>query len=147
MKIILLKDIPKVGKKYETKNIADGYAQNMLIPQGLAIAATPDAVKRIDLEKSRMIGEQKVNEELLTQNLREIEGKVVTLVERANEKGYLFAGIHKTELILKIQEQTRVQLSPDYIVLEKPLKETGEYTINVKVKEKTAKFKLIIKAA
>ncbi|MEY2664558.1 MAG: ribosomal protein large subunit ribosomal protein [Candidatus Parcubacteria bacterium] len=150
MKVIFLKDVPKIGKKYETKEIADGYAINMLIPKGVAIAATPAAVKRIDLEKARLMGEQKVHEELLMKNLKEIDGVSIVISEKANEKGHLFAGIHKPELILKIQQQTRVQIAPDYIVLDKPIKETGEYTIQVKAGDqanKTAKFKLTVKAA
>ncbi|MDB5259246.1 MAG: rplI [Candidatus Taylorbacteria bacterium] len=147
MKVIFLKDVPKVGKKYEVKNIADGYALNLLLPKGLAVAATPEVTKRIELEKARAIGEQKVHEELLAKNLSELDGKMITMSERANEKGHLFAGIHKDELIPVIQEQTRIQISAEHIVLEKPIKETGEYTIQIKVGEKSAKFKLVVKAA
>ena len=54
MKIILLKDISKLGRKYDTKTVSDGHAINLLIPQGLAIAATKDAVKRIESLKAAM---------------------------------------------------------------------------------------------
>ncbi len=47
MKVILLKDVPKVGHRHEVKNIADGFARNMLFPKGLAEVATPDAVRRV----------------------------------------------------------------------------------------------------
>ena len=147
MKVIFLKDVPKVGKRYETKNIADGYALNLLIPKGLAVAATPDAIKRIETEKARVDGERKVQEELLLQNLKGIEGATVTLVERANDKGHLFAGVHKTELIPQIEKQTRIQISPEYIVLDKPIKEVGEYPIEIRVGNKSAKFKLVVTAA
>lgn len=147
MKVIFLKDVPKVGKRYETKNIADGYALNLLIPKGLAVAATPDTIKRIETEKARMDGERKVQEELLLENLKGIEGATVTLVERANDKGHLFAGVHKTELIPQIEKQTRIQISPEYIVLDKPIKEVGEYPIEIRVGNKSAKFKLVVTAA
>jgi large subunit ribosomal protein L9 len=147
MKIILLKDVPKVGKKYETKEISEGYAVNLLIPRGLAIAATPAAIARIGTEKARMEGERKVQEELIAKNLKQLEGATITIAERANDKGHLFAGIHKTELIPQIEKQTRIQISPEYIVLEKPIKQTGEYTVQVKVGEKSAKFKLVVTAA
>ncbi|NDE68140.1 50S ribosomal protein L9 [bacterium] len=145
MKIILLKDIPKVGKRWDTKDIADGYALNMLIPKGLAIAATADAVKRVALEKARTAGEEKVQEQLLVKSLHDIDGATVTITEKGNEKGHLFAGIHKLELIPKILEQTKVKLSPEYIVLDKPIKTAGDHMIEIKVKDKTAKFKLVVK--
>lgn len=147
MKVILLKDVAKIGKRYETKDVADGYAVNLLIPRGLAIAATGDAVARINLEKSRMEGEQKIHDELLMKNLKAIDGAAVTITEKANEKGHLFAGVHKLELIPQILKQTRVQIDPDHIVLDKPIKEVGEYTIQVKAGDRSAKFKLIVAAA
>lgn len=147
MKIVFLKDIPKVGKKYETKNISDGYALNFLIPKGLAKAATPALLKQIELEKARDAGERKVHEDLLLKNLKEIDGKVVTILEKANEKGHLFAGLHKAEIVPKIAEQTHVQIHPDFIDLDKPIKEVGEFTIPIQVQDKKASFKLIVKAA
>ena len=86
MKIILLKDVPKVGKRYETKEISDGYALNLLIPKGLAVAATSDMVKKFELERSRDEGERKIRQELLLKNLKELEGVTVTMTEKANEK-------------------------------------------------------------
>lgn len=146
MKIIFLKDVPKIGKKYETKNVADGYATNLLIPKGLAIAATPDTTRRIELEKAKYAGDQKMQQELLEKTLGDIDGKTIKLIEKANEKGHLFAAVHKTELIPKIHEQTRIDINPDYIVLDKPIKQTGEHTIHLKVGDKSAKLKLVIEA-
>ncbi|MEI6057962.1 MAG: 50S ribosomal protein L9 [bacterium] len=146
MKVIFIKDVPKVGRKYETKNMADGYALNMLIPRGLAIAATPDAVKRIELIKSRDEGERRVSEELLMKNMKDLDGQTVTMTEKANEKGHLFAGVHKAEIIPAIEAQTRLQIAPEFIVLDKPIKEVGEHKIEVKIKDKGVKFTLVIKA-
>jgi large subunit ribosomal protein L9 len=146
MKVIFLKDVPKVGKKYETKNISDGYALNFLIPKGLAQAATKDALKRLEALKSKDEAAKKIQEDLLFKNLKEIDGKVVTLTEKANEKGHLFAGIHKAELIPAIESQTRVQIHPDFILLDKPIKEVGEHPVTVSVKDKKAVFTLEVKA-
>ncbi len=146
MKIVFLKDIPKVGKKYETKNISDGYALNFLIPNGLAVVASAAVMKRIELEKARDAGERKVHEDLLIKNLKEIDGATITMTEKANEKGHLFAGIHKAEIVPEIAKQTRVQIHADFIDLDKPIKEVGEFDINIKVQDKKAKFKLVVKA-
>ena len=146
MKIILLKDVPKVGKKYELKDISDGYALNLLIPRGLALVATAEAVKRIDLEKARDEGEKKLHQELLLNNLKELDGVTITMTEKANEKGNLFAGVHKLEIIPAIQKQTRLQIDAEHIILDKPIKEVGVHTIQVKVGDKSIKFSLDIKA-
>jgi large subunit ribosomal protein L9 len=145
MKVIFLKDVPRVGRKYETKNMADGYALNFLIPKGLAIIATAEAVKKVDLIKSRDEGARLVNEELMMKNLKDLDGKTVTMTEKANEKGHLFAGIHKTEIIPAVERQTRIQIAPEFITLEKPIKEVGEHKVEVKIKDKSAKFTLLIK--
>jgi large subunit ribosomal protein L9 len=145
MKIILLKDIPKVGRKYDTKEISDGYALNLLIPKGLAVSATPDVVKRIELEKARDEGEKKVKEELLLKNLSQLDGVTITMTEKANDKGHLFAGVHKLEIIPAIEKQTRLQIAPEHIVLEKPIKEVGVHEVQIKAANKTVKFNLDIK--
>jgi large subunit ribosomal protein L9 len=145
MKIILLKDVAKVGKKYDIKEISDGYALNLLIPKGLAVAATPDVTKRIELEKARDEGERKVHQELLAKNLKELDGITVSITEKMNDKGHLFAGINKLEIVQAIQKQTRLQIDPEYIVLDKPIKEAGVVAITVKANNTSAKFNLEIK--
>ena len=86
MKVILLKDVANLGKRYDTKEAADGYAINFLIPKGLAVAATPNVVKKIEMEKAREEGERKVQEELLLENLNQIDGIVITMTERPKKK-------------------------------------------------------------
>lgn len=145
MKIILLKDVPKVGKRYDIKEISDGYALNLLIPKGLAISATPEAIKRIESERSKEEGERKIRQELLLKNIKELDGVTVTMTEKANDKGHLFAGVHKMEIIPVIEKQTRLQIDAEHMVLEKPIKETGVHPIEVKVGNTSVKFNLEIK--
>jgi|SRR3989344_1492050 len=145
MKIILLKDIPKIGRKYDIKNISDGYALNMLIPKGLALVATEDVVKRIDLEKAREEGKRKIRHELLLKNLNELEGVTIVMEEKVNEKGHLFAGIHRPEIVKAIEKQTRLQVDEEHIVLDKPIKEAGTHAIMVKIGNKTMEFNIEIK--
>lgn len=146
MKIILLKDIAKVGKKYETKDISDGYAVNLLIPRGFAIPATADAIKRIGMEKMKVEGERKVHEELLLKNLSELDGVTITIKGKANEKGHLFAGLHKEAIADEVLKQTRLQIDPLSIQLEHPVKEIGTHTIEVNGGGKKVKFTLEIEA-
>src|SRR3989344_4428668 len=120
MKVILLKDISKLGQRYDVKNVSDGYALNMLIPRGLAIAATESAMKHMETEKSKTEGEKKVRQELLLKNLKELDGKTITVSGKANDKGYLFAGLHKEDIVAELKKQTRLEIDPASVQLEHP---------------------------
>ncbi len=146
MKIILLKDVRKLGKKFEIKDVADGFALNSLIPQKLAIVATADNVKRIDLEKKKHEAEAKVHEDLLMKNLAQIDGKEARIVAKADEKGHLFASIHADQIIAALKASTHAEVAPEHLDLEKPIKSTGKHTLSVAVGSKKASFTLIVEA-
>lgn len=147
MKVILLKDVKNVGKKYEVKEVSDGHALNFLIPRKLAETSTESSSKRIHNIKAREDGEKRVNEDLLIKNLKQVNDVTLEIKETANEKGHLFKGIHQEEIVAELKKQGHLDLLPEYIILEKPIKEIGEHIIEVKVQDKTAKFKLVITAA
>lgn len=146
MKIILLHDVPKIGRKYDVKNVSDGHALNLLIPRGLAEAATPAALKRVEKLKAQDTAQKKVQEDLLLMNLKAVEGATLEVSLKANEKGHLFAGVHKAEIIARMKADKHIDLLPDFIILDKPIKEIGEHTVVIKAGDKTAKLKLNIKA-
>ena len=68
------------------------------------------------------------------------------ITEKSNEKGHFFASIHKEQIISEIKKQIRIDILPEFIILEKPIKEIGEHEITVKVADKTINFKLVAKA-
>ncbi len=144
MKIILLKDIAKVGKRHEIKNIADGHAQNFIIPRGFGIPATEANVKKIEALKNTSDADRQVQEALLAKNLETISALTITISGKANEKGHLFAGIHKDEIVEAVKKQANVTIHPDFIALDKPLKETGNHTVVIEAGGKKANLKLSI---
>src|SRR3989344_1402847 len=99
MRVIFLKDVPRVGKKYDLKEVNDGYAVNFLLPGKLATAATKGAIAELERRKKEISIEREVQENLLVKNLEEIEGKTITIKEKADEGGHLFAQVHKKEII------------------------------------------------
>lgn len=147
MKVILLKRVPKVGDKYEVKNVSDGYALNFLIPQKLGVAATAAELKRIDTLKSQEELDKKVKADLLAKNIASIQAISVSLTEKANEKGHLFSSIHAAEIVAAVKEQARVDIDPSFIALEKPIKEVGEHKIRISVGDTNAEFTLTVNAA
>ncbi len=147
MKVILLKDVAKIGKKYDVKDVADGYALNFLLPKSLAKTATDAALKSVEALKKIALDDMKVQEDLLAKNLHEVDGKTVEIKAKANEKGHLFAGIHKEELPKFIKESLGAEISVNFIELEKPIKEVGEIEITVKAHDKQAKINISVVAA
>ena len=146
MRIILLKDVPKIGKKYDIKDVADGYALNMLIPRGMAQIATAQAVKNIESLKAKDLVEKKIQGELLAKNLETIKTLTLNLKEKTNDKGHLFAGITKERLSEEILKAARLNIEPGSIILDKPIKETGEYKVSVEAMGKKAELTVIVEA-
>lgn len=146
MKIILLKDIPKVGKKYDIKDVAEGYATNMLLPRGLAVIATGPVMAKIQGEKDKADAEKKIQGDLLLKNLETIKGVTLTMKEKANEKGHLFAGVTKEMILEELKKETRLNLDPESIILEKAIKEVGEHKITVSAGGKKVEFTVAIAA-
>jgi len=144
MKIILLKDIQKVGKKYDIKDVAEGYATNMLLPKGLAMIATGPLMAKIQAEKERANTEKKIQGELLIKSLETIKGMQITVKGKANEKGHLFAGITKDMVLDAVKNKTRLNLDPESIILDKPIKETGDHSVWVSAGGKKVDFILTI---
>ncbi len=146
MKVILLKGVQKLGKRLDIVNVADGFAMNNLFPNKLAELATPDSIKRAEKARDAETAEKKVREDLLIKNLKGLEGTTITLSGKANDKGHLFAGIHKEELIAALKEQGHIDMDAEHILLDKPLKDIGDNWVNVKVQDKDSKFKVVIEA-
>ena len=99
MKVILLHDVPRVGQKYDVKDVANGYGRNYLLPRKLAEIATEKAIAGVATLKTQHEGETKVRVDLLLKNLESLNDVTVVMQEKANDKGHLFAGIHKEEII------------------------------------------------
>ncbi|MFA5830341.1 MAG: 50S ribosomal protein L9 [Candidatus Paceibacterota bacterium] len=146
MKVLFLKDVPKMGKKYDIKEVSDGYAQNFLFPKKLAEVATKGAEKRVEKFKQAEAEMRKVDQALLHKSLKTLAETTVTLKGKANEQGHLFAAIRKEEIAEKLREQAGIEMPAEYIDLDKPVKEIGEHKIPVIIGEMKGEFKLIIEA-
>ena len=146
MKVILLSDVPKVGKKYAIVEVAPGYARNFLLARGLAEAVTRTNGKRVaELTKKREV-EKKKQDDHLDKSLASLKGVVMTLARNANEEGHLYAGVTKEGLAFELGKLVNVAYTADNIELGKPIKDVGEHTIVVIVGAKKAEFALKIEA-
>lgn len=144
MKVIFLKDVPKVAKKFEAKEVSAGYARNFLFANNLAEVATKKSLAKIELLQSLHAEKVRKEESQLMKELEIIKGKTITLREKANEKGHLFAGIHAEELVSYIKAEFGLDLNPNYLTLAAPIKEVGEYKVQVHVQDKTVEITVVV---
>ena len=146
MKVILLKDVPKLGKKFDVKDVSDGHALNFLMPRGLVTSATESAVKKLAEQKEKAGAEEKIQAELLVKSLGALKETTVKISGKANDKGHLFAGITKEILLAEILKQAHMNLDPETVVLEKPIKELGEHKVTVQALGKSAEVTVVVEA-
>lgn len=144
MKVILLTDITKVGRKYEVKEVSSGYAQNFLFPRKLAEIANKSKVKNAEILLKRGEGERKLQEELLHKNIEALRGVEITMSGKANKEGHLFQGIHKEEIAETLKKDASIYIDADMIELAHPIKAVGNHEIIVVSGDIKGVFKLEI---
>ena len=142
MKIILLKDVKKIGRKYDIKEVADGYAMNSLIPANVAVPATASYIKFVEEKKKLDSLTKEEFKKMFEFALSKLPDGKLHISGKVNDKGHLFAGINKEKIIDEFKKETGVILSDDHFELEKPLKEVGEHKIEVSIDG--AKYKLVV---
>ena len=132
MKVLLIKDVYKLGRAGDVKNVADGYGRNFLLPQKLAVLATPGAMKTA--EKIRSTAE--VQRAALNNELKDladhINGVTLTFPVKAGETGKLYGSITTQDVASAIQEQTRYEVKRQQIDMQ-PIRELGEYKVHVRL--------------
>lgn len=130
MKVILIKDVARLGRNREVKDVPDGHALNFLIPRKLAIIATPLSIKQLSEENKKKDEHKELASKSFEESLSGLNDKTVVFKAEANEKGSLFKGI-KAEDIAKHLTNTNFLVTKDNIKLEHPIKELGIHEIEV----------------
>ena len=144
MKVILKENIKGVGKKYEVKDVSDGYANNFLIPKKLAEYASPEAVKKAEILQATNLAEMEIREQLTKSQIEMLKGVKVTLNKKANEKGHLFEKIHEDEIAVALKEQVKIEIEPESLNIPKPIKEVGEHLVQIAIGKNKGEFVLMV---
>lgn len=141
MKIILLQDEKKLGKKGEIIEASEGYARNYIIPKKIGVEATPKNMNDLKLQKAN---EAKVAQEQLeaAQELAKVlETKQVVVKMKAGEGGKAFGSVSSKEIVAEFKKQHGIELDKKKIVLADSLKTFGNYEVAVKLHPQvTGKF-------
>ena len=132
MKVLLIKDVYKLGRAGDIKKVADGYGRNFLIPQKLAVLATEGALKQADQIRLKAAEKRNIlNEEMgaIAEQLAKIE---LSYAARAGETGKLYGSITTQDVAKAIQEQTRYEVKRQQIDMQ-PIREVGEFKAHVRL--------------
>lgn len=142
MKLIFIKNVGGVAQAGAVKDIADGYALNFLIPRGLAVQATPDAVAKHAAHEKAVNAEHQREQEANVALVKGLEGKRVEIKAKATEKGGLFKAISAADVVKALG----VALPTGSLHLPDHLKHVGEYVVPVSVSGVTATITVVVTA-
>jgi large subunit ribosomal protein L9 len=132
MKVLLLKDVYKLGHAGDVKKVADGYGRNYLIPQKLAVLATPAAVKQAEtLRQNASIARAKLNTELAGV-AEKLNALVVTFGVKAGETGKLYGSVTPAQIAEAIKTASGLDVDRRNVG-HQPLRELGEYKVPVRL--------------
>ena len=133
MKVIYLQDVKGSGKKGDVKNVADGYARNMLIPKGLAVEATPENMNKLDGQKAS--AQHKIDMDIKAANeaAAAVKGKQVVIKAKAGQGGKLFGAVTSGAVAEALKESYGQTVDKKKIVLGSEIKSFGDYTAVIKM--------------
>jgi large subunit ribosomal protein L9 len=130
MKVLLIKDVYKLGRAGEIKKVAAGYGRNYLIPQGLAIQASPGASQQAERIRVKATEIRAALNEELGDIAEVLNGKTLTFPVKAGETGRLYGSVSNEEIIKKIQANYEIELERRQVETE-PIRQLGTYKIPI----------------
>ena len=133
MKVILKADVRGKGKKGQMIEVAEGYARNFLMPKGLAVLATADAVNTMRLQEKAKAKADAEAKAAATEIAEKLKGMQVKVVSKGGEGGKLFGAVTGREISAALKEQHGVDIDSKKLVLDEPIKSFGSYQVKAKL--------------
>jgi len=145
MKVIFLDDVRNVGKKYDIKDVSDGYARNFLFPNKLAEIASPEAIKKLEKMKAEHEKNDKEAHGHLEELARKINETKIQFELKADKSGVVFGSVNKESILKAMREHKLISAERIDIDLKYPIKELGEYVVPIDLKKGvTAKLGVVV---
>lgn len=130
MKVILLQDVAKIGKRHSVVNVPDGYAINQLIPKKLAEPATPVNLKRALQRNAIVAASKEAGEARFDAAVAALADKTVSVSADANEQEHLFQAIHETDIV-SAAVAAGVDVDVDMVKIKTPIKSLGKHEVTL----------------
>lgn len=144
MKIILMDDVPTLGRRGEVRDVSDGYARNFLLPQKLALHATPANLKNLEQIKARQDSRAAKLKADAQGQAQAIEALHFSQRRQASDEGRLFGSVGRADLAAFLA-QHGIEIERRRIGLDEPIKSLGEFTVPVRLHaDVTAQLKVSV---
>ena len=132
MEVILRRDLDELGLEGDIVNVAKGYARNYLVPKGLALEASPQNIKTLELQRKKIDVKRLKAKENAENVKQQIEEMVITFKHKSGEEGKLYGSVTSMD-IASYLESKGIIIDRKKIVLETPIKELGEFEATIKI--------------
>ena len=132
MKVLLLKDVYKLGRAGDVKKVADGYGRNFLLPQGMAMLATPEALKMAEHIREKANVQRAIVNQEMDAVAKQITGLTLTFPARASETGKLYGSVTTQMIADAIKAKSGVEVARRQIDSQ-PLRVLGEYKVHIRL--------------
>jgi len=141
MKVIFLQDVPNVARAGEIKEVANGYGRNFLLPQKLALLATPGVTRMVEAQpriKARnQTKSQTKSQTKLVELAHQLEGREVILKARAGAKERLYGSITVADIAAELQNSAGLVVAKKKIELAEPIRRLGSYEVAIRLAKDT----------
>ncbi len=147
MKVILTRDYEKLGGAGDIVNVKDGFAKNFLIPNNIAVLATPGNIKQMEIVKKSLIKKEAKNIEEAKKIAELIDGMEIKIKVNSSPEGKLYGSITNKDIAERILADKKVEIDKKKIDLDEHIKEVGFYEVIIKLyKEVKATVKVIVES-
>jgi large subunit ribosomal protein L9 len=132
MKVMLLKDVYKLGRAGDVKKVADGYGRNYLIPQAMAVLATPGALKQVEHIKSKATVQRAILNKEMDAVAQRLNGAILNFTMKASETGKLYGSVTHQMLVDALKDKVGVDVARRQIDIQ-PIRTLGEFKANIRL--------------
>jgi len=132
MKVLLIKDVYKLGRAGDIKKVADGFGRNFLISQGFAVLATEGALKQVQKIKAQAEIRRSAQNDELKGIADQIKAVTLTFPAKAGETGKLYGSITTQDVATALSEQTRFEVKRQQVDIQ-PIRALGEFTAHIRL--------------
>ena len=144
MKVLLLKDVYKLGRAGDVKKVADGYGRNFLLTQGLAVLATPGAMRQVEAIRTKATAKRAELNSEMSSVAEVLKGAFVTFASRAGETGKLYGSVTNQMVCDEVNKKYNLQLDRHQIEIQ-PIRNLGEFKAHVRLTvDLTPEIKIIV---